>query len=265
MSKETTVGLCLPVVTLWWREMVRFCRQWSRLVGAFVQPLLFWVLLGAGFSASFRPPGTPEGTGYVEYFYPGIIALVLLFTAIFATISTVEDRREGFLQAVLVAPVTRSRIVLGQALGGATLALLQGGLFLLLAPATGISLSMASVFATIGVMFVLSLGLTSLGLAIAWRMESVQGFHAIMNLILLPIWFLSGAFFPAAGLPVWLQWMMRLDPLTYGVAALRRCLYLANPAAVGEAPPLFLALFLTVSFTVIAFIAATAAAHRSAP
>ncbi|MEE9221016.1 MAG: ABC transporter permease, partial [candidate division NC10 bacterium] len=209
MRKQATLRLCLPVMTLWWREMVRFCRQRSRLVGAFVQPLLFWILLGGGFSASFRPPGTPEGTAYMEYFYPGIITLVLLFTAIFATISTVEDRREGFLQAVLVAPVTRSSIVLGQALGGATLALVQGVLFLLLAPAAGISLTMSGVVAAVAVMFVISFGLTSLGLVIAWRMESVQGFHAIMNLILIPIWLLSGAFFPAAGVPVWLQWAMR--------------------------------------------------------
>jgi ABC-2 type transport system permease protein len=226
--------------------------------------LLFWILLGGGFSASFRPPGTPEGTAYLEYFYPGIITLVLLFTAIFATISTVEDRREGFLQAVLVAPVTRSSIVLGQALGGATLALVQGVLLLLLAPAAGISLTMSGVVAAVAVMFVISFGLTSLGLVIAWRMESVQGFHAIMNLILIPIWLLSGAFFPAAGVPAWLQWAMRLDPLTYGVAAFRRCLYLGNPAAVGEAPPLLLSLILTVVFTAVAFIAATNAARRSA-
>ncbi len=264
MPKGPMLRLCLPVVTLWWREIVRFCRQRSRLVGAFVQPLLFWILLGAGFSASFRPPGTPEGTGYLEYFYPGIITLVILFTAIFATISTVEDRREGFLQAVLVAPVSRSRIVLGQALGGTTLALLQGGLFLLLAPAAGVSLTMTSAVAAVAVMGVIAFGLTSLGLVLAWRMESVQGFHAIMNLILLPIWVLSGAFFPAAGLPVWLQWTMTLNPLTYGVAALRRCLYLSSPAGVGEAPPLFLSLVLMLLFTAVAFLAATAAARRSA-
>ena len=263
MLKEMS-RLCLPVVTLWWREMVRFCRQWSRLVGAFVQPLLFWILLGAGFSASFRPPGTSEATGYMEYFYPGIITLVLLFTAIFATISTIEDRREGFLQAVLVTPVSRPRIVLGQALGGTTLALLQGCLFLLLAPAAGVSLTVTSAVAAIAVMCVIAFGLTSLGLVLAWRMESVQGFHAIMNLILLPIWVLSGAFFPAAGLPAWLKWVMKLNPLTYGVAALRRCLYLGNPAGVGEAPPLFLSLVLMLLFAGVAFIAATAPARRRA-
>lgn len=263
MGNLVSVRSGLTVMTLWWREMVRFVRQRSRLVGAFVQPVLFWLLLGAGLSASFRPPGVPEGTTYVEYFYPGIIALILLFTAIFATISVVEDRREGFLQAVLVAPVSRSSIVLGQVLGGTTLALLQAMLFLVLAPAVGISLSFFSVLAAIVVMFLVAFGLTSLGLVIAWRSDSTQGFHAIMNLILLPIWILSGAFFPAAGLPAWLQWVMKLNPLTYGVAALRRCLYLPTPALAGEVPPLLSSLLFTAVFAVVAFIAATSAARRS--
>src|SRR3990172_8234691 len=119
-------SLALPVMTLCWREVTRFRRQRSRLVGAFIQPLVFWLLLGGGLRASFQPPGTPPGTSYVEYVYPGIIAMVLLFTAIFSTISVVEDRREGFLQGVLVAPVARSSIVPGQVLGGTTLAVVRG-------------------------------------------------------------------------------------------------------------------------------------------
>src|SRR5436190_3097727 len=134
-----------PVMTLWWREVVRFVRQRSRLFGAFAQPLVFWILLGGGLNASFQPAGAPAGTSYVAYFYPGTIALVLLFTAIFATISTVEDRKTGFLQGVLVAPVPRWSIVLGQALGGTTLAVVQGCLFLLLAPLLGIPLSIGAV------------------------------------------------------------------------------------------------------------------------
>src|SRR5262252_2384585 len=169
----------LPVIALWRREMVRFVRQRSRISGAFAQPLVFWLLLGGGLNASFRPAGAGAGTNYVEYFYPGTIALVLLFTAIFATISTVEDRRAGFLQGVLVAPVPRWSIVLGQALGGASLAVLQGALFLLLAPLVGIHLSVKAVLSTLFVMTIVSLALTNLGLIIAWRMESTQGFHAI--------------------------------------------------------------------------------------
>ena len=124
----------LQVGTLWWREIARFVRQRSRVTGAILQPLVFWLLLGAGLRASFRPSGMPEGINYAQYFYPGVIVLVLLFTAIFATISTVEDRREGFLQGVLVAPISRASVVLGQALGGTTLALVQGIIFLVLAP-----------------------------------------------------------------------------------------------------------------------------------
>jgi ABC-2 type transport system permease protein len=253
----------LPVMTLWQREVVRFVRQRSRLGSALSTPLVFWLLLGGGFSASFQPPGTPTGTGYLEYLYPGIITLVILFTAIFATISVIEDRKSGFLQGVLVAPVSRASIVLGQALGGTTLALFQGMLFLVLAPIVGITLTTTSVLSVVAVMFVVSFALTSLGLTIAWRMQSIQGFHAIMNLILMPIWFLSGAFFPSTGLPAWLSWLMRLNPLTYGMAALRGCLYLGNPAAAGHLPHLASSILVTIVFAVGAFLAATATAQRN--
>ena len=256
--------LWLPVVALWRREIVRFVRQRSRVTGAFAQPLVFWLLLGGGLNASFRPAGAAAGTNYVEYFYPGTIVLVLLFTAIFSTISTVEDRREGFLQGVLVAPVPRWAIVLGQALGGTSLAVLQGILFLLLAPLLGIPLSLLSVLAMILVMLIVSLSLTSLGLIIAWRMESTQGFHAIMNLILLPIWLLSGAFFPATGAPAPLRLLMLVNPLTYGMAALRRCLYLTKPVAAGAVPPLGLSVAISVVFCVVAFTAAARSASRTA-
>jgi ABC-2 type transport system permease protein len=252
----------LPVFALWRREIVRFVRQRSRLIGAFAQPLAFWLLLGGGFSASFRPPGTTEGSGYLEYFYPGIILLALLFTAIFATIAVIEDRKMGFLQGVLVAPVSRMSVILGQALGSTTLAVLQGVLLLLLAPAVGISLSLTSVLSAIGVMFLIALALSNLGLTIAWRMDSVQGFHAVMNLILMPIWFLSGAFFPAAGLPVWFTWVMQLNPLTYGMAALRRCLYLTSPAAMGPIPQLLPSLVITVLFALGSFLLASYTARR---
>lgn len=264
VSPKAIWRFLLPVVTLWWREMVRFVRQRHRLLATFAQPLLFWILLGGGLGGSFRPPGGPEGLSYAEYIYPGMITMVLLFTAVFATITIIDDRREGFLQAVLVAPISRSRIVCGQALGGTTLAWLQGVLFLLLAPAAGVSLTPLAALASAAVMFLVAFALTSLGLVIAWRMETTQGFHAIMNMILIPIWLLSGAFFPASGVPVWLQWVMRLDPLTYGVAALRRCLYLENAVLAGEVPPLLPSLALTLLFGVVAFVAAAATARRTA-
>jgi len=253
----------LPVGTLWWREVVRFRRQRSRLIGAFAQPLVFWLLLGQGFSASFRPPGSPRDAGYFEYLYPGIMTLVVLFTAIFATIAVVEDRKTGFLQGVLVAPISRASIVLGQALGSTTLAVLQAVLFLIFAPLIGIPLTVPAALSVIVVLFFVSFALSSLGLIIAWHMESVQGFHAIMNLILMPIWFLSGAFFPATNLPEWLAWIMRINPLTYGMAALRQCLYWGNPVAVGQIPHLVPSLVVTILFAATAFLIATNIAQRT--
>ncbi len=253
----------LPVSTLWRREIVRFVRQRSRLFGAFAQPLVFWLLLGGGMNASFRPASGAGGTSYIEYFYPGVIVMVLLFTAIFSTISTVEDRQTGFLQGVLVAPVSRTQIVLGQALGASTLALLQGTIFLALAPLAGIPLRIEGALGAIGVMFLVSFALTSLGLLIAWRMDSTQGFHAVMNLILMPIWFLSGAVFPQDGVPKVLEWIIRLNPLTYGMASLRRALYAGNGAAVSALPAAAPALALTVTFAIVTFVAAAVAARRS--
>jgi len=247
------------VRSLWWREIVRFLRQPSRVVGALGQPIVFWLLLGGGLAPSFRPPGA-SGAGYLEYLYPGIVALVLLFTAIFATIATVEDRRAGFLQGVLVAPVGRSSIVLGQALGGTTLAVLQGLFLLPLAPVAGVAITAAGVVAVTATMALVAFGLVSLGLVIAWSMESTQGFHAIMNLLLIPMWLLSGAFFPSADLPTPLSVIMRLDPLTYGVAALRACLGGAGPAG---GPGLGVSLVAVVLFGVGALLAATAAARRA--
>ena len=248
----------LPVTTIWWREIIRFYRQRSRLFSAIAQPLVFWILIGSGLSASFQPAGSVDGQSYIEYFYPGIVVLVLLFTSIFATISVVNDRREGFLQGVLVAPVPRGWIVLAQALGGTTLALLQGVLLLILAPIAGIQLGAASLLFTFSVMALLAFGLTNLGLLIAWRMDSTQGFHAIMNLLLIPIWLLSGAFFPSTGAPGWLAWIMKFNPLTYGLAAFRHSLYLDTTAkAFAEGPPWALSMLITGLFCVLTYVGAT--------
>jgi ABC-2 type transport system permease protein len=246
----------LVIVSLGWREVLRFVRQRSRLVGAFAQPLLFWLLLGGGLKGSFR-----AGDGdYMSYFYPGILALTLLFTAIFATISVVEDRKAGFLQGVLVAPVPRWSIVMGQAAGATALAVLQGGLLLVLAPVAGIPLTGARVAASLGVMTLLALALTGLGLLLAWRMDSTQGFHAIMNLVLMPMWLLSGAFFPAQGVPRWLAVVMAVNPMTYGMAALRRSLGAASSLAL---PPMWPSLAVLAVFGFLSLGTASFVARRS--
>lgn len=225
----------LAIATLWQRELTRFFRQPSRIAGAALSPLLFWILIGSGFSSSFRLPGAAD-VSYLRYFFPGVIVLVLLFAAIFSTISVIEDRREGFLQGVLVAPVGRAAIVAGKVLGGATLAWLQALPFLALAPLAGIDLTWSGTLAAAGVMALLAVALTAVGFAFAWRVDSVQGFHAVMNLVLVPMWLLSGAFFPLAGAATWMSVLMRLNPLTYGVAALRSVLDAGSGAAATGLP-----------------------------
>ncbi|HVT59090.1 MAG TPA: ATP-binding cassette domain-containing protein [Thermoanaerobaculia bacterium] len=226
----------LAVATLWRRELVRFARQPSRIAGAIGTPLLFWALLGSGLSASFRLPGSAGGARYLEFFFPGTLALVLLFAAIFSTISVIEDRDQGFLQGVLAAPVPRSAIAAGKVLGGATLAWLQAAALLALAPLAGIPLHLRTAAAAAAVLALLAASLTALGFAFAWAVDSVQGFHSVMSLVLLPMWLLSGAFFPLAGAPLWLAVLMRLNPLTYGLGALRWGLYGAA-SAVGPGLP----------------------------
>ena len=206
------------------REWVRFVRQPNRVFGAVGQPLIFWVLFGAGLGSSFHLPDAAAGLSYREYFFPGTLVLILLFTAIFATISIIEDRREGFLQSVLVAPLPRWSMVLGKIIGGTLIALVGAAVFLLLGFTIGIPLSFFSGVATLAHLFLTGLALTSLGFAIAWRMDSTQGFHAIMSVFLLPMWLLSGAFFPPGD--NWIGWIIRANPLTYAVAGLRRLLYL---------------------------------------
>jgi ABC-2 type transport system permease protein len=250
--------MLLAAGTLWTREVVRFYRQPSRIVGALGSPLLFWVLIGSGLGRSFRTEGALEG-GYLEYFYPGTLALIVLFTAIFSTISIIEDRQEGFLQGVLVAPVPRMAIVLGKILGSTTLALMQTALFLLLAPLTYGGLGAATIAALLGVITVIAFGLSGLGFLIAWRLNSTQGFHAIMNLFLVPMWMLSGALFPASGATGWIQSLMWINPLTYGVSALRSTVYgFASP---GE-PSLALSLVVMSAFGAAVLAAGAWQVHR---
>jgi ABC-2 type transport system permease protein len=214
----------LAVWSLTVRDIVRFLRQRSRIVGALGSPILFWFVIGSGLGRSFQG-GTAAGGGFLEYFFPGTLALIVLFTAIFSEISVIEDRQEGFLQGVLVAPVSRMAIVLGKVLGGAILAIAQACIFLLLAPLARVPIHAESLAAVIGVLTLLAIGLTGLGFLIAWSLDSIQGFHAIMNLFLIPMWLLSGALFPASGASLWVRVLMTVNPLTYGVEAVRLALY----------------------------------------
>lgn len=241
----------LPLYTLWLREIIRFLRQPHRVFGALGQPILFWLLMGMGFGASFRPALFHSEISYIEYFFPGIVLMILLFTAIFSTFSIIEDRNEGFLQGVLVSPSPRFAIVLGKISGGATIAVLEAILFLMIAPVLGFKINFWIAFELVGVLFLIAFSLSSFGFCLAWRMDSIQGFHALMMLILLPMWFLSGAFFPLEGLPMMLQWMMRINPLTYGLSAIRRILYLNMNASLPDMPSMDLSLTVVVLFGLV--------------
>ncbi len=251
-------AIALPAYTLWLREIVRFYRQRTRVMGVIASPLLFWLVLGSGFGTSFRS-GTAAGQQhYLEYFYPGTLIMIVLFTSIFAMMSVIEDRKEGFLLSVLVAPVSRSAIVLGKVLGGTTLATAQGLIFLCFAPAAGIHLSLAALPLIVLTVFLVAFALTALGFAIAWPMDSTAAFHAIINLFLIPMWLLSGALFPLSGASWWIRFLMRVNPLTYGVEALRGLL---DPQTT-EAFPLGASLATLVLFSAFMFAIAFLMANR---
>ena len=249
-----------------WRELLRFFRQRTRVVGAVMQPVLFWILFGAGLSGSFQSPDwakdLEQPLTYQEYFFPGIAVLIVLFTAIFSTISIIEDRKEGFLQGVLAAPVPRSVIVLGKVIGGTTLAVIQAGLFLLVGPllssvglSPGLQIDFSVTQALMAGLFLtlIAVELTALGFVIAWPMNSTQGYHAVMSVVLMPMWLVSGAFFPGdqGG---WLSWVIRLNPLTYGVSGLRRLLYAGQLPVSESLPSLSVSLTVTAVFTLLCFV-----------
>ena len=246
----------LPAFTLWWREIVRFYRQRARVAGVILSPLLFWIVIGSGFGTSFRSGEAAGQQHYLDYFFPGALVMIILFTSIFTMMSVIEDRNEGFLLSVLVAPVPRSAIVLGKVLGGTTLAALQGLIFLVFAPLVGIHLTFGSFGLVVLTVFLISFALTALGFAIAWPMDSTQAFHAIINLFLIPLWLLSGALFPLSGASGWMRALMYINPLTYGVEALRTLMYPAAPSTFSLTASILTLLLFTLFMFGLAFVMA---------
>ena len=257
-STASSVGVVLPAFTLWWREIVRFYRQPGRVVGVLASPLVFWAVLGSGFGTSFRSGGGPGQQHYLDYSYPGILILIVLFTSIFTMMSVIEDRKEGFLLSVLVAPVPRTAIVLGKVMGGTTLAAVQGIVFLVFAPFAGVHLDPIQILLVALIVFLVSFSLTALGFAIAWPMDSTQAFHGIVNLFLIPLWLVSGALFPISGASGWIRIIMRLNPLTYGVEAIRGLLY-PGAEETFKFPDCMATLLL---FSIVMFLAAFLMANR---
>jgi len=219
------------IYIIWYRDVLRFWRDRARLVASLAQPLLYLVIFGTGLSSAlsgaggsggFGGRGAPSELTYQQFIFPGIMGMAVLFSAIFGAMSIVWDREFGFLKEVLVAPIDRSAVAIGKALGGATQAMIQGLVLLILAPFIGIKLTLLTILALIPLTFVLAFALSALGVAIASKMKSMQGFQMIMTFLMMPMFFLSGALFPLQGLPGWMNVLTRLDPAAYGMDPLRR-------------------------------------------
>jgi ABC-2 type transport system permease protein len=238
--------MLLPVATLWSRELTRFWREKSRVFGFVGSPLVFWLLIGSGF-------------GDLRFFFPGMLTLTVMFSAVFSMMSLIEDRREGFLLSMLVSPAPRTAMVLGKVLGSATLAWLQGLVFLALGSALGGRLGLVQATKVAAFLFLVSFAFTSLGFLFAWKMDSTQGFHAVINLLLFPMWMVSGALFPMSTAHGWMQWLMRINPLTYSLAALRRLL---DSGVDVMTPALGSSVLITAATAAALLIASIAVANR---
>ena len=217
-----------------YRELLRFMQERSRMISSFAMPLMFLVIFGAGFN---RIIGTMlPGVDFIKFMYPGIIAMNVIMNSMFSGLSIVWDREFGFLKEVLVAPMGRSGVVLGKAIGGAGVAIAQAIIMLILAPFVGVSLSPTLVAKLIPLLIITSISLSGMGVLAASRMRSQQGFQILMQLIIFPMMFLSGVFFPVNAVPVWLEVLVKINPVTYAVDAIRQ-VFLGDFLAAAAAAP----------------------------
>ena len=265
---DTRTATLRAIYIIWYRDIIRYSPDRLRLIASLSQPLLFLVVFGTGLSSALG--GAAGGFGaapgasvnYVQFIYPGIIGMAVLFTSIFSAMSIVWDREFGFLKEVLVAPIDRSAIAIGKTLGGSTQAMVQGILLLVLAPIVGVTLTPLAVIELIPLIFVLAFALTTLGVVLAAGIKSMQGFQAVINFLMMPIFFLSGALFPLGNLPWWMTGLTRIDPAAYGIDPLRRVILGASgvPAAVtdrlgltvgGQTLPLMAEVGLVLAFGVV--------------
>ena len=237
---DTRVASLRAIYIIWYRDILRYWRDRWRLVASLAQPLLFLLVFGSGLSSALGG-GFGRGTGisYIQFMYPGIIGMAILFTAIFGAMSIVWDREFGFLKEVLVAPIDRWAVAIGKSLGGTTQAMIQGLILLVLAPFVGVRLNLLTVVEVVPLAAVLAFGLASFGVMVASTLRSLQSFQVVMNFLMMPMFFLSGALFPLTNLPAWMTVLTRLDPASYGIDPIRRVILAASGPANGYALSLF--------------------------
>ena len=209
--------------TIWviaYRELLRFVHDRPRMFSSFSMPIIFLIIFGAGFGRLIGQ--MMPGVDYIQFMYPGILALTVLMTSVMSGVSIVWDREFGFLKEVLVSPLSRSGVLAGKAVGAATIAIIQGAIMLVLAPIVNVPITLGKVLALLPLLLILSLSLSGLGLLIGARMRSQQGFQIMMQLVIFPIMFLSGIFFPVSGVATWLEVLSKFNPVTYGIDAIRQ-------------------------------------------
>ena len=222
---ERSIRADLRAVSIVWRrELIRFRTDRLRAVTSLVQPVLFLFILGTGLSG-LAGRGLPSGVDFQTFIYPGILCISVMFTAMFAAASIVWDREFGFLREMMVAPVSRASIVIGKCLGGATVACTQGVIMILLGPLVGVPYSVTLILGIFGLQLLLAFSITAFGVMIAVRIKQMQSFFGVMQMIVMPMFFISGALFPVAGLPRWLEVLNRIDPMTYAVDPMRRLVF----------------------------------------
>jgi ABC-2 type transport system permease protein len=217
------------VYTIWYRDILRFWHDKMRMISSIALPLLFLIVFGSGLSSRMGLLG--PGIDFAQFIFPGIIGMTVLMSSFMAGVSLVWDREFGFLKEVLVAPISRISVAVGKALGAATIAMLQGIIILLFAPLIGVSLSVWTVLALLPLMFLLAASMGSLGILLATRIRSMEAFQAVMQMLMFPMIFLSGVFFPMEGLPVWMSVLVKINPATYGIAPIRQVVLGTSPGS----------------------------------
>ncbi len=262
MNQPTAInsnGICVALVIMQ-RELKRFTRQPARIIAAVGTPAILWIFMSSGFSGAMSISSNVEQStaSYSLYLLPGMMTLVAMFTAIFSSISIIEDRQEGWLQSVLVSPAPRYSIAAGKIFGSASIAFIQAALLLLALPMVGDWPGLLPMLQVLAALAIVSLAMAGVGFTFAWLSESTQGFHAVMNLILMPLWLLSGAFFSTASAVSWLRILMYLNPLTWATTAIRTPLTTNN-----ENPTSWwLPMAVSIAFAALSFIIATAVVSR---